>query len=575
MTVRDFVKCGLRMACAAVLLAAVAIPAGAVTITIVNVDGPGEGFNDPTVVAPVGGNPGTTLGQQRLNVFQYGADIWGSILPGPVTILVQAKFDPIITAPPCNATSGVLGSAGPISLFRDFGGAPVAGTWYNVAEANQLAGFDLSAFDDIVATFNSDVDNAVCLGTADWYYGYDSNEGGDIELLAVVLHELGHGLGFSAQTNLTTGAFPGTPAFPTAYSRFILDLTTSKHWDIMTNGERVASAVNTGNVVWDGANVTAATPNFLAKEPRVTVNAPASIAGNYVGGQASFGAPLRIPGLTAPVVLAQDGIIGGMGGTVNDACEALTNAAAMAGNIALVDRGLCTFVSKAAIVQAAGAVGMIVVNNVAGVAPGMGGVDPSIVIPVVSLSQADGEALKDKVGLNCTITTHPTTLAGTDAANRLRLYAPSPVQTGSSISHWDNVAHPNLLMEPALGADLIGWVDITRQHFRDIGWFTGTSTIGVPERERIAVRLHSAPNPFGTSTAIHFELASPGAAQLDVFAVDGRHVRRLVGSDLQAGPHSVVWNGLDQRGGRAPAGVYLFRLSTADFTATGRTIRLD
>jgi len=183
---RDFVKCGLRMACAAVLLVAAAIPAGAATITIVNVDGAGEGFNDPTAVAPVGGNPGITLGQQRLNVFQYGADIWGSILPGTVTIRVQAKFDPI-TIPACTATSGVLGSAGPINLYRDFAGAPVAGTWYNVAEANQLAGFDLSASnDDIDATFNSDVDDAICLGTANWYYGYDSNAGTHIELLPVV-----------------------------------------------------------------------------------------------------------------------------------------------------------------------------------------------------------------------------------------------------------------------------------------------------------------------------------------------------------------------------------------------------
>ena len=67
-------------------------PAGAATITIVNNNGPGVGFNDPTVVAPVGGNPGVTLGQQRLNVFQHAADIWGSILPSSVPILVRAQF---------------------------------------------------------------------------------------------------------------------------------------------------------------------------------------------------------------------------------------------------------------------------------------------------------------------------------------------------------------------------------------------------------------------------------------------------------------------------------------------------
>ena len=39
---------------------------GGATITINDVDGPGEGFNDPTAATPVGGNSGTTIGQQRL-----------------------------------------------------------------------------------------------------------------------------------------------------------------------------------------------------------------------------------------------------------------------------------------------------------------------------------------------------------------------------------------------------------------------------------------------------------------------------------------------------------------------------
>ena len=51
--------------------------ASAATITIVNMDASNEGFNDATPAAPVGGNPGTTIGQQRLNLFQRAADIWG------------------------------------------------------------------------------------------------------------------------------------------------------------------------------------------------------------------------------------------------------------------------------------------------------------------------------------------------------------------------------------------------------------------------------------------------------------------------------------------------------------------
>src|SRR5215475_11766849 len=76
----------------------------AAVIVVDNVDVPGKGFNDETPTAPVGGNPGTTLGQQRLNALQYAADIWGSILASDVPILVAASFSPLS----CGSTSATL-----------------------------------------------------------------------------------------------------------------------------------------------------------------------------------------------------------------------------------------------------------------------------------------------------------------------------------------------------------------------------------------------------------------------------------------------------------------------------------
>src|SRR5881296_2296728 len=101
--------------------------AKAATIVIINNNAAGVGFNDPTPRAPVGGNPGTTLGDQRLYIFQYAANIWGSLLPSNVTILVRAQF----AAQTCTATSATLGSAGAVTVHRDFAGAPVPGTWYS------------------------------------------------------------------------------------------------------------------------------------------------------------------------------------------------------------------------------------------------------------------------------------------------------------------------------------------------------------------------------------------------------------------------------------------------------------
>lgn len=103
--------------------------AGPAQIVIVNINAPNVGFNDPTPAAPVGGNTGTTLGEQRLIAFQYAASIWSARLDSNVPIRIRAQFTSL--------GAGVLGSAGPVSVVRDFPNAPLAGTWYHVALANK------------------------------------------------------------------------------------------------------------------------------------------------------------------------------------------------------------------------------------------------------------------------------------------------------------------------------------------------------------------------------------------------------------------------------------------------------
>ena len=90
---------------------AFSVPAlGGATITIVNANAPGIGFNDPTPAAPVGGNPGTTVGEQRLIAFQFAADMWGATLDSSTEIRIQSSFVPLA----CTATTATLGSAGAI-----------------------------------------------------------------------------------------------------------------------------------------------------------------------------------------------------------------------------------------------------------------------------------------------------------------------------------------------------------------------------------------------------------------------------------------------------------------------------
>jgi hypothetical protein len=227
-------------------------PSYAATITIVNLDGPGEGFNDPTPWTPTGGNPATTLGEARLNAFQFGADIWGNFLISDVEIFVDANFDPLF----CNASSATLGSAGPNFVIRDFPGAPVAATWYVQALANSLFGSDLiPGASDIDATFNSDIDNNdSCLSGTNWYYGYDGQGGGDIDFVSVVLHELAHGLGFLSLVDLDTGAKNG--GYDDAYMRHLEHHGADPpNYPDMTDNERVEASVSETELHWVGPNV--------------------------------------------------------------------------------------------------------------------------------------------------------------------------------------------------------------------------------------------------------------------------------------------------------------------------------
>lgn len=227
--------------------------ASAATITVVNLDGPGEGFNDPTVVAPVGGNVGTTVGQQRLNAFQYAASLWGARLTSAVEIKIDSRFDPLT----CSAGGGTLGQAGPITGDFNFSGAPVPDTLYPIALVNSLRGVDVDpANSDIVATFNSNVGTIGCLETSGWYYGLDGAAPSNrIDLVSVLLHEFGHGLGFLTFVDLSSGE--KALGLNDTYMLCLEDHSTSKLYPDMIDAERVAASIRTGNLHWTCPNVVA------------------------------------------------------------------------------------------------------------------------------------------------------------------------------------------------------------------------------------------------------------------------------------------------------------------------------
>ena len=448
----------------------------AATITIVNGDPAGAGFNDATPVAPVGGNLGTTLGAQRLNVFQAAAAKWGATLDSAVPIRILATWDAL----PCDDGGAGLGAGGAVAVFHDFPGAPGAGTWFSKAETDKLVGEDVEPdTPDIRATFNVNLGQPGCFTGTPFYLGLDNNHGPLVDLVTVLLHEFGHGLGFQTYTDDETGEqYFGIPSI---WDHFLLDTTLGKLWKDMSDEERVFSATNSGHLVWNGPIVTAAARMVLqAGAPVLTILSPASIAGIDQVGAASFGPQLGSPGITGEVMQLID--------TPPDlglACNPLSpaNALAVRGKIALIDRGACTFVVKVRNAQNAGAIAVIIADNAPGSPPaGLGGTDPGIVIPAVRITQDDGLRLKAALakrtrlhsGVFANLGVNLALSAGTDAAGRVLMFAPNPDQPGSSVSHYDTSAFPNLLMEPAINGDLLHEVapphDLTFPLLRDIGW---------------------------------------------------------------------------------------------------------
>jgi len=446
------------------LLAATTNAFAGAHLIIRNTNIAGVGFNDLTPVTVVPGNPGTTIGQQRLNVFQRAADIWGTLLESKVDIIVDASFASL----ECSANSGVLGQASTIKIVGNFDKAPQQNVWYPIALANSIAGKDLdTTVSDIRATFNSQLDTPGCLGGVGWYYGMDGNHGTKEDLLVVLLHELGHGLGFVGVTNGTTGAM--SQNLPSAFEQHMLDTTSGLHWSQMTNAQRVTSSTNDQKVVWDGASATAAALNFLGGTPTLRISAPASLVKSYQINTAGFGPRLTVAGINGTVAAT----------VPLDGCTAITNASAISGRIALIDRGTCNFTVKVKNAQLVGATAVIVADNVAASIPPLGGDDATISIPTIGVSQADGAAIRAALGSNVTalLFSDASLLAGADTAGHPKLYMPATFSDGSSMYHFDVSASPNLLMEPNISSDLpANFVDLTLNEMIDIGWTKATPT---------------------------------------------------------------------------------------------------
>ena len=451
-----------------------ASPAQAANIVLVNLDRPGVGLNDPTPATPTGGNPGTTLGQQRQIAYQYAMDLWGALLKSDAEIRVQASFAPL----ECTPGRIVLGQAYAINSVHasQIPGARFEQAWYPISMANAIAGRDLDVGgDDINTAFSSALDLPACraIGSPGWHYGLrgnGDNPEGKSNFLNVIMHEIGHGLGVSGSY------FAGTPwNFSSRSNQF----NASMGELVGGTADQFTALTTPGDVVWTGATANPAAA--LLAENRLVLEVSAPQQGRYDIAPGYFGP--RDPALfpRGEIVVVRDEAAAGQAAT-SRGCDGsggeprIANGEALRGKIALVDRNtVCRTGLQAVNVQAYGAIGLISVSNEPGdaITPAPGAVGAQVTIPVIGVSQPAGAALRAAGPvLSAGLRVDPDRFYGLDAAKRLRLYTPALFQGGSTFSHVDTDMSPNALMEPRESASLNAhvFIDVALDMFEDMGW---------------------------------------------------------------------------------------------------------
>ena len=126
------------------------------------------------------------------------------------------------------------------------------------------------------------------------------------------------------------------------------------------------------------------------------------LLGQHQSVPAGFGGAFTTDGITEDLVLLLDE---GSDPDPNDGCEPVTNSGDLAGKIALIRRGVCEFGFKALVAQNAGAIAVVVINNVEGAPIVMAGGDfgDQVTIPVLMVSDVTGAAIVAELAAGNTV----------------------------------------------------------------------------------------------------------------------------------------------------------------------------
>ncbi len=156
---------------------------------------------------------------EAVEAFEYAVEIWETYLDSDIPIRVQANWTQL--------GEFTLGSAGPSQIVQLEGDEEP--TWYSIAQGSAISGIDFVAQSQGTSSeVNHDVIVNMNAGWDNWYFGTDAQTpGGLIDFVTVVLHEIGHGIGFTGSMQVPTGQTAqwgyGAPPIPIIYDRFVID----------------------------------------------------------------------------------------------------------------------------------------------------------------------------------------------------------------------------------------------------------------------------------------------------------------------------------------------------------------
>ena len=98
---------------------------------------------------------------------------------------------------------------------------------------------------------------------------------------------------------------------------------------------------------------------------------------------------------------------------------------------------------------------------------------------------------------------------------------------------------------------------------------------GVPAQADRTALGRAAPNPFAEGTVISYQMAAQGPVSIKIYNVEGKLVRTLVDGKVDAGTHSVIWNGIDNSGKVAARGVYFCCMQARGYRATEKIVFVE